>query len=142
MNKKSIKVLVVDDNESFRKGFVELLNKQNKLEVIGEAKDGLEALNLTHLLKPDLIMVDVSMPAIDGITFAKLIKEQTPEKLIVIVTIHEEAIFKILSDSLPADGFICKSSLSNDLPKVLNDLFPGAMPKIKRKVQPHLSGMK
>jgi len=121
---KYIRVLIADDNDSFRVGFTELINSQNRLKVVGEAKDGIETINLTTMLKPDLVMIDISMPKMDGIACAQLIKKQSPNTFIVIVTIHEESTFKVLADSLPADGFICKSSISHDLPKVLKKLLP------------------
>ena len=121
---KYISVLVADDNDSFRAGFIELINNQNRMRVVGEAKDGIETINLTTILKPELVMIDVSMPKMDGITCAQLIKKQSQNTFVVIMTIHEESIIKMLADSLPTDGFICKSSISHDLPKVLKKLFP------------------
>lgn len=118
----NLRILVADDNDNFRTGFVEYINNQDGLRVIGEAKDGLEAIALTNNLRPDIIMIDVSMPKMDGITSAGIIKRQNPETNIVVVTIHEEQIFKELSKLLPADGYICKSSISNDLPKILRKL--------------------
>ncbi len=118
----NLRILVADDNDNFRTGFVEYINNQDCLRVIGEAKDGLEAIALTNNLRPDIIMIDVSMPKMDGITSAGIIKRQNPETNIVVVTIHEEQIFKELSKLLPADGYICKSSISNDLPKILRKL--------------------
>ncbi len=125
---KYIRVLIADDNDNFRVGFSELINNQNKLKVVGEAKDGIETINLAAMLKPDIVMIDISMPKMDGIACAQLIKKQLPNTFIVIVTIHEESVFKVLADSLPADGFICKSSISHDLPKVLKKLLPRINP--------------
>ncbi len=123
-----LKIVVADDNESFRKGFVELLNKQKKIKVIGEAKNGMEAIKLTSLLKPNLVMIDISMPGMDGISAARIIKKQMPEICVVIITIYESSIYKILSDSISADGFVCKATLSEDLPKVLNKIIPNIIP--------------
>jgi two-component system, NarL family, response regulator NreC len=125
---KYVSVLVADDNDSFRAGFIELINNQNRMKVVGEAKDGIETINLATILKPELVMIDVSMPKMDGIACAQLIKKQSQNTFVVIMTIHEESIFKVLADSLPADGFICKSSISHDLPKVLKKLFPKLAP--------------
>ena len=118
----NLRILVADDNDSFRAGFIEYINNQDGLRVIGEARNGLEAIELTNNLRPDIIMIDVSMPKMDGITSAGIIKQRNPETNIVVVTIHEEQIFKELSEQLPADGYICKSSISSDLPKILKKL--------------------
>ncbi len=118
----NLRILVADDNDSFRTGFIEYINNQDGLRVIGEAKNGLEAIELTNNLKPDIIMMDVSMPKMDGITSAGIIKQKNPGTNVVVVTIHEEQIFKELSEQLPADGYICKSSISSDLPKILKKL--------------------
>lgn len=116
------RVLVVDDNDSFRAGYVEYLNYQTNLEIVGEARDGTEAISLIEKLKPDIVFMDISMPRMDGLTAANLIKEKYPKIKVVIITIHEKSVFKEIAESLPVDGFISKSSISMELPRVLKKL--------------------
>ena len=116
------KILVADDNESFRKGFVNYLNSQKGLSVVGEASDGYEALTLSTRLRPDIIMMDIAMPKIDGITSARMIKRKYPDINIVIVTMYDEEAYRKLMEKLPVDGFISKASLSADLFEVLKKI--------------------
>ena len=116
------KILVADDNDSFRKGFINYLNSQKGLKVVGEAADGYEALALSSRLKPDIIMMDIAMPKMDGITSARKIKKKYPDINIVIVTMYDEEAYRKLTEKLPVDGFISKASLSADLFEVLRKI--------------------
>jgi DNA-binding NarL/FixJ family response regulator len=112
-------VLVVDDNDSYRMNFIDFLQRQEDVQVVGQAKDGLEAMSLADALNPDLVMMDISMPGAGGLEVARNIKEHRPDTKVVFVTIHEERTYRILADLLQADGFVCKSSAKRDIPKVL-----------------------
>lgn len=117
-----LSVLVVDDNTIYRTGLAEYLQKQDGVRVIGQAKDGLEAISLALTLDPDLIFMDISMPGLGGLEATKRIKQQSKETKVVFVTIHEEKTYQVLAELLQADGFICKSSVKQDLPKVLEHI--------------------
>jgi two-component system response regulator DesR len=122
-NKSNIaKIIVVDGNDDFRAGYIEYLNNYNGLNVIGEARDGFEAFKKIEKLKPDIVFMDISMPKMDGLTAAHLIKEKYPHIKIVITTIYEESVLKELAGMVPVEGFISKSSISLELPKVLRKL--------------------
>jgi DNA-binding NarL/FixJ family response regulator len=125
MNKNKTNIanaLVVDDNDNFRASCIEYLNFQSDLNIVGEAKNGREAIKLIRKLNPDIVFMDISMPKMDGLTAAHLIKEKFPSIKVVIITIHEKEIFKVVADSLAVDGFISKSSISEELPKLLKKL--------------------
>lgn len=115
-------VLVVDDNDSYRGNLINFLQKQDDVQIIGQARDGLEAMSLTHTLNPDLVMMDISMPGVGGLEATRHIKERHPGTKVVFVTIHEERTYQILADILQADGFVCKSSAKRDIPKVLRSI--------------------
>jgi DNA-binding NarL/FixJ family response regulator len=115
-------VLVVDDNDSYRGNLINFLQKQDDVQIIGQARDGLEAMSLTHTLNPDLVMMDISMPGVGGLEATRHIKERNPGTKVVFVTIHEERTYQILADILQADGFVCKSSAKRDIPKVLRSI--------------------
>ncbi|MFI5236303.1 MAG: response regulator transcription factor [Ignavibacteriales bacterium] len=125
MNKTKANIanaLVVDDNDNFRSNYIEYLNFQTDLNIVGEAKDGYEAIQLIQKLSPDIVFMDISMPKMDGLTAAHLIKEKFPLVKVVIITIHEKEIFKEVAGTLPVDGFINKTAISHELPKLLKRL--------------------
>ncbi len=117
-----LKVIIVDDNELFRKVLAKFMKKQQQFQVIKQASNAHEAISLTQRLHPDLVLMDISMPGMSGMEAAQRIKQQFPNIKIVFVTIHEEEIYQTLVKSLNVDGFVCKSSLRRDLPRVLQQL--------------------
>jgi len=85
----SIRVLLADDHALFRRGVARLLATESDFEVVGEAADGLQALEKTRELKPDVILMDVSMPVMDGLEATLLIKAEWPDARIVILTVSD-----------------------------------------------------
>ena len=114
-----LKVLVVDDNDDFRANLLKYLEKQPDVEIVQEAKGGIEAITFAHYYLPHLVLLDISMPGIGGIEVAKYIKRYHPETKVVFVSIHEEETCRALTQVLPVDGYVSKSYLNRDLPLVL-----------------------
>src|SRR5258706_9424621 len=106
-----LKVLIVDDHEWFRKEIRSFLEHHVGIEIIGEASDGLEAVSYAKVLLPDLVLLDISMPRMNGFEAARQIKEYLPTIKIVIVTIHENETYQAFAELMNVEGFICKSSL-------------------------------
>jgi two-component system response regulator DegU len=117
-----MKTLIADDHEWFRKEMHSYLDEQEGIEVIGEVNDGVEAVSYTKLLHPDLVMLDISMPKMNGFEAARQIKEHSPSTKVVIVTIHENDTYQVFAQLMNVDGYVCKSSLKHDLPKTLEEL--------------------
>ncbi len=82
----SIRVLIADDDALFSDGMMRLLDAEDRIEVIGQARNGSEAVALVRSLRPDLVLMDVSMPGMDGIEATALIKERDPQVPVLIVT--------------------------------------------------------
>lgn len=116
---KVLRVLIVDDHPQFQNDFVELLKKNEMVEIVGVATNGLEAISKVKLLQPDIVFMDISMPMMNGIEASLIIKVESPRTKIVFVTIHEDQTYQALAEVIHADGFVCKSTLKNDLPNVL-----------------------
>ena len=116
-----LRILLADDNEEFRTELADYLRSQEGVQLIGEAKDGLEAVYYANASRPDLILMDITMPGMSGIEAARQIKEHSPAIKIVFVTVHEEMTYQALAETLGADGFICKSNLKRDLPTILEE---------------------
>src|SRR5262245_37254641 len=86
-------ILIVDDNEAFRTGVSEFLEKEKSFRIVGEGKDGVEAIFLTQLLHPDLVLLDISMLWMNGFGAAQKIKEFSPSTKVIFLTIHEEETY-------------------------------------------------
>ncbi|HTW25438.1 MAG TPA: response regulator transcription factor [Candidatus Baltobacteraceae bacterium] len=119
------RVLVADDHESVRRGVRQVLLGDGRVEVVGEASNGREAIEEARKLQPDLIIMDWSMPELDGLTAAQLIKKFRPQTAIVIFSVHTSDLFRNLAKSLGLEGFVTKGSnsqmLLNAVDAVLHD---------------------
>jgi len=107
---EKIKVFVVDDHAVVRSGLASILAAQSDMTIVGEAKDGREAVNKALELKPDVILMDIFMPNLSGIDAMIAIKEKMPEARVLILTVSEseENLFRALR--FGAQGYLLKSS--------------------------------
>ncbi len=119
--KNSIKILLCDDNDNFRQLLMQYVQSLPGVEIVGEAVDGVDVIEKTELLNPDLVLMDLSMPNQSGLDATKTIKERWPEKSVIILTLYEDTVYKELADEFNADGFIAKSSIKAQLPAVIQD---------------------
>ncbi|MGH2566363.1 MAG: response regulator, partial [Ginsengibacter sp.] len=87
---KTIEILLADDHEIFRDGFNLLLKKNTEIKLIGEAPNGKELLRLAHKLKPDVIITDIQMPVMDGITAIRLLSRELPQIGIIALSMYNE----------------------------------------------------
>lgn len=110
-----VRVLVVDDNDPFRKLVYSILGKSGELEIIGEASDGLEAVHKSEELQPDLILLDIGLPTLNGIEAARRIRKLAPNSKIVFLS--QESSPDIVRGALSsgAMGYVAKLSASRDL---------------------------
>jgi DNA-binding NarL/FixJ family response regulator len=116
---RPLATLVVDDNGVYRSELIEYLRTQEGIEIVGEAEDGSGAIVMAQALNPDLVLMDISMPGVSGLEAARVIKDKHTRAKVVLVTIHEEKTYRQLADVIRADGFICKSTVTRDFPKVV-----------------------
>ncbi len=119
-----MRVLLADDHALFRAGIASLLRAW-AFEVVGEAGDGLAALEQARLLRPDLILMDIEMPGCDGLAAARLIKDELPACRIVIVTVSDddESLFQAIKSG--ADGYLLKDMSEEDLRRTLTAVAAG-----------------
>lgn len=121
MDKKNVKILLCDDNDNFRQLLTTYIKAMPGVEVVGEAVDGVDVIDKTAELNPDLVLMDLSMPNQSGLDATKTIKEKWPNKSVIILTLYEDSVYKELADEFNADGFIAKSSIKNQLPGVIEE---------------------
>lgn len=119
------RILLADDHILFRKGLAQLLNSQPDFQVIGEAADGLEALEKARELMPDLILMDIDMPRCDGREATRLIKAEMPYVVIVVLTVSddEQDLFAAIKNG--AQGYLLKKIDPADLFEQLRGLASG-----------------
>src|SRR5690349_8271769 len=114
-----ISLLIVDDKELFREGLVSLLSRRPELEVVGQAEDGYQALELARQLKPRIILMDVDMPGCDGVRATELIKEELPEINIIMLTVSEEDKNLFTAIKAGAKGYLIKDVKIDELLKAI-----------------------
>lgn len=119
------RILLADDHALFREGLAGIIGSQPDMVVVGEANDGLEALVKAQELKPDVILMDVQMPSLDGIEAARQIKQILPETIIVMLTIRDddEMLFAALKNG--AQGYLLKEIRSQDMLAMLRGALRG-----------------
>ncbi|SEM18320.1 DNA-binding response regulator, NarL/FixJ family, contains REC and HTH domains [Mesobacillus persicus] len=120
-----IRVLIADDHHVVRRGLVFFLRTQQNLEVIGEAGNGKEAVQLAKSLKPDVILMDLVMPEMDGIEATKLIKEHHPEMKIIILTSFSDQDHVIPALEAGASGYQLKDIQPDDLVSAIKKVMEG-----------------
>ena len=109
------RIVIADDHFLIREGLRSILEGEDNLQVVGEAKDGMELLFLLDQLKPDLVLLDISMPNLQGIETARLVKMRHPEMNILILTMHQEREFVIAAVSAGVEGYLLKEDAPQDL---------------------------
>jgi two-component system response regulator NreC len=132
-----IKVLVVDDHTILRQGIKALLDNQEGIEVIGEAKDGREALSIIEETLPDVILMDIAMPGLNGLEATRRIKKKFPRMKVLVLTMYtnEEYIFQILNAG--ANGYLVKETAFQDLISAIKAVYKNEAfmsPSISKKV--------
>jgi two-component system, NarL family, response regulator NreC len=115
MSDKLVRVLIVDDHDIVRAGIRMLLDAQPDVEVIGEASDGREAIIMANSMKPDVILMDISMPGATGIEATREIKQNTPQVEIVGLTMHAEDRYFFQLLQAGASGYVVKGAAPNEL---------------------------
>jgi DNA-binding NarL/FixJ family response regulator len=121
----AIRVLIVDDHTLFRKGLINLLQQQKGIEVVGEAKDGLEAIQWVSSLRPDVILMDVNMPHQNGIQTTQKIREILPEAHILMLTVSEQDEDLFSAVKAGARGYLVKNVDPDQLIKAIHLLAQG-----------------
>jgi len=123
--KKRVKVLIADDQTLFREGIKDLLENEKIIEVVGEAADGQEAVRLARKLKPDVILMDIKLPHLDGVAATRLIRKECPNTNVLILSSYEDEAHVMESIQAGANGYLSKmlpaAELVNALKAFAND---------------------
>ena len=120
-----IRVLIIDDHAVVRAGMRMLLESASDLVVVGEGQNGEEARRLARELTPDVIVMDVTMPLLDGVEATRLIKQELPEIAILALTIHEGADYFFRMLNAGASGYVPKRAAPEDLLRAIHTIAEG-----------------
>ena len=122
---KKIKVLIADDHQVVREGLSAILRTKEEIEVVGEVKDGAEAVEQARRLKPDVILMDISMPGMNGVEATRQIKREQPEIGVVVLTMYDEEEYIYDLVKAGATGYLLKDSDSSQIVKAIKTVARG-----------------
>jgi DNA-binding NarL/FixJ family response regulator len=108
-----MRILLADDHEAVRRGLRALLESQREWKICGEAEDGRDAVEKTKELKPDVVMLDISMPNLSGFGAARLIREYCPGVAILVYSVHRSQAFLAEARRIGVTGYVSKSEDSS-----------------------------
>jgi DNA-binding NarL/FixJ family response regulator len=139
-------VLIAEDHTILREGLRMLLGSNPSLEIVGEAEDGLEAMHRAESLKPHLILMDLSMPKMNGMDAIKEIKKRCPDAKILVLTVHRTEEYILAALKAGADGYVLKDATHSELMLAIDCVLSGKCylsPGISEKViEGYLEGRK
>jgi len=128
-------IFIVEDHRLFREGLKAMLSPSQEYEIIGEAEDGLEAIRLIKKKKPDLVLLDLSMPRMNGLSVLREIKGSMPEVKILVLSIHESDQYVLQAFEAKADGYAIKDSSREELRVAIRSVLEG-----KKYISPGVAG--
>jgi DNA-binding NarL/FixJ family response regulator len=118
------RVLIADDSSSVRDVLRTFLGGHKDIEICGEAVDGLDALQKAQSLNPDLVLLDLVMPEINGVEVASILKQKMPHIRIILFTMYTDRIGKFLSSAIGVDAVLSKPDEMAQIVESINSLFP------------------
>jgi two-component system, NarL family, response regulator NreC len=118
-------VLIADDHQLFREGLVNLISSAPDVEVIGEAKDGREATEKAKKIKPDVVLIDIGMPEMNGIEATRMIKKDNPRVKVIAVSMHSDRQFVKGALESGADGYLLKNCTYRQLIDAIQSVISG-----------------
>lgn len=121
---KPMRVLLVDDNEDFLNSVTSFLQDRPQIEIAGKVLSGQEAVDQTRTLKPDLVLMDLMMPKMDGLEATRLLKQLANAPTVIVVSLHDDPSFISAVQEAGADAFLRKRALSKLLLPLLEKLMP------------------
>lgn len=129
----AIEIMIADDHSMVREGLKQLLELDGDIVVTGEASDGVECLKLLESNVPQVLLLDINMPNMNGLEVLEKIKEQKIDTKVIILTVHNEIEYLLKAVEIGIDGYMLKDSDSNELKKAISSVIQG-----ESYIQPNL----
>ena len=132
--KKQYRIVIAEDHTILREGLKSLLRADPDFDVVGEAEDGRDAIRCVQTHSPDLVLMDLSMPRMNGLDAIKEIKKQNPEAKIIVLTVHKTEEYVLTTLQAGADGYVLKDATHSELVMAIKNVLMG-----KRYLSPGIS---
>jgi len=129
------RIVIAEDHTILREGLKALLSSKSNFEIVGEAQDGNEAIRCVDRLRPNLILMDLSMPRMNGMDAIKEIKRRSPETKVLVLTVHKTEEYILATLQAGADGYVLKDSTHAELQMAIQTVLTG-----KPYISPEISG--
>lgn len=123
-----IRILIVDDSLDFLDAAARFLTGKPRIEIAGRVTSGREAVERTPVLAPDVVVMDLMMPEMDGLRATRLLKQLTAPPRVIVVSLYDDSSFRDAATSAGADAFLPKRAFSRELLAILEKLFPDPNP--------------
>jgi len=134
--KESIRVLLVDDHPLIREGIIAVIQGEAGIEVVGEASNGQEAIQLFRTLRPDVTLMDLQMPLMNGIETIKAIRDESPAARFIVLTTYQGDVQALRALKAGAAGYLLKNAIWKDLPDCIRTVHAG-----QRRIPPEVAAV-
>ena len=115
-----IRIVIVDDYDAIRENIKSFLSAWSDIEVVGEAKDGEAAVEIVKKLSPDVVLMDIHLPRLNGIAATRSIRKSHPQTRVIIVSAYDDKDYVVAGLRAGISGYVIKSSISDDLVRALH----------------------
>ncbi|MFV0343033.1 MAG: response regulator [Anaerocolumna sp.] len=139
---KNINIIIADDHKMIREGLKQLLELEGDIKVIGEAGDGITCIDVIQELNPDVVLLDINMPHLNGLQVLEKLRDLKCKSKILILTIHNEIEYLMKAVDIGVDGYVLKDSESDLLRKAIFSVYNGEnyiqselIPLLKEKME-------
>jgi len=121
----AIQILITDDHQLFREGIVNLLAASPQIKVVGQAGNGQEAIEMTRILKPDVVIMDLSLPVLNGVDATRILHQELPDTGILVLSMHADKHFIKEALEAGASGYLFKNCTYSQLIEAINTVYQG-----------------
>jgi two-component system response regulator NreC len=125
MNNSQIRILITDDHAVLRAGLAALLNAESDLVVVGEAADGSECLRVAQSLQPDVILLDINMPGVNGLEALPMLRQVAPNSRVLVLTMHDDSTYLRQVLRAGGAGYVLKQAADKELLSAIRTVYNG-----------------